>query len=337
MSQPETVPSGSGIATPSTSGRAAATGSSNTPATAGAIVHRFMHEAMGSMFEVRIIGETAEYARQAADAAFLELDHLHAELNRFSASSDVSQINALKVGRRLRVGIATFECLQAAAETHRETGGAFDVTIGRLYALWQPKAEVPPKPTEVALAEARVLTGMNLIEFYPQDFSVAVKREGVQIDLGAVGKGYAVDRMIDVLKEWSVKTALVHGGQSSVYCLGTPPGKKGWTLSLRGPGESAESYGLVHLTDRSLSGSAVLPKWRHIIDPRTGQVAMGHAGAWAVAKNGTQTDCLSTAFMVMSLKETEEYCKRHPDVGAAVLEHDEAGATEIHKFGKWDE
>jgi thiamine biosynthesis lipoprotein len=291
---------------------------------------------MGSMFEVRIIGEKADYARHAADAAFLELDHLYAELNRYSPSSDVSQINALKAGQRIRVGLATFECLKASAEVNRETGGAFDVTIGRLYALWKPKAEVPPKPTDAELAEARALTGMHLVELHEDDISVSLKREGVQIDLGGIGKGYAVDKMTDILREWSIKTALTHGGQSSVYCLGSPPNKKGWTLSLRGPGEPGESFGKVHLTNRSLSGSAVLENWRHIMDPRTGRPALGHAGAWAMADTGTITDCLSTAFMVMSAQEVEAYCKAHPGVSGMLLNRAE-GAGKLLKYGAWEE
>jgi len=316
-------------------GSAPAAGQGGAPEP-GAKVHSFVHEAMASMFEVRIAGEEAGYARSAADAAFQELDRLDAQLSRFSPSSDVCQINALKAGRRLRVGIATFECLQTSAQVCRQTGGAFDVTIGRLYALWQPRADAPPHPSDAELAAARELTGMDLVELHEEDFSVSVRRAGVRIDLGGIGKGYAVDRMIDILREWSVKTALVHGGQSSVYCLGAPPGRKGWTLNLRGPGEQGEAYGRVDLKDRSLSGSAVLDKWRHVIDPRTGRPAMGHAGAWAIAPTATLTDCLSTAFMVMSAREVEEYCRQHPEVSGMLLDRGAAG-SKLLKFGKWDE
>jgi len=332
MTQPDAAPRGPDAVPPRPD---AAPQGTVVPPAQGPKVHSFIHEAMASMFEVRIAGEEAAYTRGAADAAFQELDRLDAELSRFRAASDVSQINRLAAGRRLRIGIATYECLQMAARVCRDTAGAFDVTIGRLYALWKPRADVPPTPSDSELAAARALTGMDLVELHEEDFSVSVNRAGVQVDLGGIGKGYAVDQMIGVLREWSVRAALVHGGQSSVYCLGSPPGKKSWTLNLRGPGEPGESFGSVHVSDRSLSGSAVLENWRHIIDSRTGRPAMGHAGAWALAPTATLSDCLSTVFMVMSAREVEEYCRQHPDVSGMILDRG-AGVAKLLKFGKWE-
>ena len=298
-------------------------------------VHRFSHDAMGSIFEILIAGEEAAYARHAAQAAFEELDRLYRELNRFSPSSDVSQINALAAGQAVRVGLATFECLQAAARIWAETGGAFDVTIGRLMALWRPKDGSAPSPTAEELAAARAATGMHRLELREADYSVAVKADGVRIDLGGIGKGYAVDQMAALLREWSIKAALIHGGQSSVIAVGAPPQREAWTLSLCDPDNEAVSLGKIGIRDQAVSSSGVSPTYLHVIDPRTGVAVTANDNAWAVLPSGTIADALATAFLVMSPQEVEQYCGQHPDVSGMLWRRLPGGGREILRFGKW--
>ena len=298
-------------------------------------VHRFSHDAMGSIFEILIAGDEADYARQAAGAAFDELDRLCRELNRFSPSSDVSQINALAAGQSVRVGIAAFECLQAAAKVWAETAGAFDVTIGRLLALWRPKDGSTPHPTAEEIADARAATGMNLLELREDDYAVAVKADGVRVDLGGIGKGYAVGQMAALLREWSIKAALIHGGRSSIIAVGAPPGRDAWTLSLCDPDNETVSLGKVKIRDQALSSSGVSPTYRHVIDPRTGLAVTANDNAWAVLKSGTLADALTTAFLVMSPRDVEQYCGQHPDVSAMLLKRVPGGGRDVLRFGQW--
>ena len=295
----------------------------------GADLHRFAHEAMGAVFEIFIAGEEHEYARQASAAAFEKLDRLEGQLSRFQTTSDVSQINALKAGRAVRVGLATFECLKVAERVHADTGGAFDVTIGRLFDLWRPKDGSKPNPSADQVAEARARTGMHLVALDEADHAVGVRADGLRIDLGGIGKGYAVDQMVALLREWSVETALVHGGQSTVYAMGCMPGKEGWPVALSDP--KGKGLGTVVLKDRALSGSGSPPGQRHILDPRSGRLAEGNLGAWAVTPKATLADALSTAFLVMSPKDVEQYCTRHPAVSGMLLPAD----GKVVRFGKW--
>lgn len=292
-------------------------------------VHRFAHEAMGAVFEIFVAGEQHEYARQASAAAFEELDRLEGELSRFQTTSDVSQINALKAGKAVRVGLATFECLKTAAQVHADTGGAFDVTIGRLFELWRPKDGSRPTPSDDRIAEARAHTGMHLLALDETRHAVGVRAAGVRIDLGGIGKGYALDQMVELLREWSVETALVHGGQSTVYGMGCRTGKQGWPVALSDP--NGATLGTVSLKDRALSGSGSPPGERHILDPRTGRLAEGNLGAWVVTPKATLADALSTAFLVMSPKEAGQYCRRHPAVSGMLLPADGKAV----RFGKW--
>jgi FAD:protein FMN transferase len=304
-------------------------------------LHRFAHEAMATTFEVVAAGVEENYARQASKAAFEELDRLHLELNRFDPTSDVSQINNLKVGEKVRVGLATMACLKAAAQVSADTGGAFDVTVGSLLACWRDKDKSPRTPTDAELAEARARTGMNLLELLEDEHAVRVKVGGVKVDLGGVGKGYAVDRIMDILRQWGLKQALVHGGSSSVLALGAPPpapavgDERGWKLAVAGDSGNTAVMGYVYLKDRSLSGSAMPAKDPHIIDPRSGRPAVSHAGTWVLAGTATLTDCLSTALIVMTPAEIEAYGKRHPDVGGRVLPRQPADAKPVC-FGKWE-
>jgi thiamine biosynthesis lipoprotein len=296
----------------------------------GRAVHRFAHDAMATTFEVVILGEEAEYARQAAEAAFDEVDRLELELSRFIETSDVSRISGLGAGGSTRVGIAAFDCIELASRVHAETGGAFDVTVGALAELW---SAAEGEPSEEKLARARERTGMLLIETSGEHHTVGVRASGLRLDLGGIGKGYALDRMAELLRDWSVERALVHSGESSVVAVGSPPGGDAWSLGLRDPADDARTIGAFRLRGgRSLSGSGRKLHGSHILDPRTGRPAEAALGAWAAAPSAALADALSTAFMVMSADEVAEYCTEHAEVSGMILR---AAGEMPAVFGEW--
>ncbi len=272
-------------------------------------VRRFSHEAMATVYEVYALHPDERYAAQAAHAAFDLVDRLERELSRFRTNSDISRVNHLAAGERTRVSPSTLECLVIARHMFDLTGGAFDVSIG---------------------------TGLPSLELDNDDFVVRATKGGVRVDLGGIGKGYAVDLMAELLEEWGLGLALVHGGFSSVLALEPPADRDGWPLTLSDP--SAPSRVLARLSVRQTAlGASGLRKGGHIVDPRTGGPVRGRLAAWvalprpeearaaASAKQAPRvaaaavTDALTTAFMLLSLEEIEGLCQRSPGLEAWIL------------------
>ena len=295
--------------------------------------HRFAHEAMATTFEVLIDGEDRGYAQQASAAAFEEVDRIEKALSRFAESSDIARINSLDAGECTSVGLDTFECIEAAARVNAETGGAFDVTVGPLMACWRNRDGSPRQPSGEELAEARKCVGMHLIELDEAGRTVRVKARGLRIDLGGIGKGLALDKMAEAVRDWSIESCLLSGGGSTVLAMGHPSGEEGWQVGVGGVGDQPEPAEKIALRDRALSGSGTHLQGRHVMDPRTGRPAKGKHAAWALCPSATAADALSTAFMAMAPEEVKQYCAKHPDT-SAMLVFENAEKKPV-RFGAW--
>ncbi len=290
-------------------------------------IHRFCHEAMATTFEVMILHEDSRYAQQAARATFDELDQLEAELSRFIENSDISRINNLAANQPLRVGLDAFECLQLSVKINADTSGAFDVTVGSRYS--KPRVE---NPTRQGRGPAGVPIKLDEVQH-----TVQLLTSPVQIDLGGIGKGFAVDRMAELLREWSIDIALISGGYSSVLALDAPPETSGWPVTLSNPHNRKQTLAHLYL-QRLAIGASGLQKGRHIIDPRKASPVEGKIAVWACAADAATADALSTAFMVMSPDEIKQYCRQHPNVQAMVIlqnEGKEQRKEKILQFGNW--
>jgi thiamine biosynthesis lipoprotein len=178
-------------------------------------------------------------------------------------------------------------------------------------------------PEQIAAAKARM--GVDRLVLDPADFSISVTKE-VEVDLGAIGKGFALDKASEILAEWSITDALLHCGPSTALALGTggeaggcPAGREGWPVGVGADWGHAAGIEAVLLHHESVSGSGVEVQGHHVMDPRTATPARGHVATWAVAPTAALSDAFSTAFMVMSLAEVKTFCSTHPEVGALVV------------------
>jgi FAD:protein FMN transferase len=282
---------------------------------------RFAHNAMGTVFEVICIHEDSDYAKKAAQAAFDLIDRIETELSLHRSSSDVARINRLTSGSSTKVGPWAMECILISSYFHHQTGGAFDISLG---------------------------SGFKQLELSPRQSTVCVHKNGIRLDLGGIGKGYAIDRAAELLEEWGIRQALLHGGYSSVLALDAPPECDGWPLTISLPGAGLNSV-LRRILGRreSWSGSGIRKK-DHIVDPRSGNPVRRRPAAWVSGKldalaaafprrkiNGLAEDffetgnsssaiveALSTAFMIMSLDEIGSFCMKNAGIEAYILSFD---------------
>jgi thiamine biosynthesis lipoprotein len=294
---------------------------------------RFARRAMATTFEV-LVPFGSPCAPEAAQAALDEIDRLEAQLSVFREDSEVSRLNRLAAAGPVAVEPALFALLEQAARLSRDTAGSFDITTGALTKTWGFFRRQGRVPAETELAEALAKVGMAHIALNPDDKTVEFLQSGLEINLGSIGKGYALDRAADHLRtEWCLTSALLHGGHSSIYALGSEPGsQRGWTVGLRHPWDPARRLAIVHLRDRAVGTSAVTfqhfeyngRKLGHILDPRRGWPAEGIASASVIAPTAAEADALATAFYVLGVEPTRAYCAGHAGVGAVLLPDGEA-------------
>ena len=292
--------------------------------------HRFSTAAMATTFEIFILHRGPVYSRQAAEAAFELLHELEKDLSRFRAHSDISRINNQAHRKPVRVGLATFECLQLCAEMYRKTRGAFDVRVGSLVDHWR-SGGTPKTSHETSEFRKPSPEFLRLDEAH---HTVQLPDPAVELDLGGIGKGYAMDRMAEMLREWSLDTALLHGGYSSALALRGPPDSEGWPITLSAPELRKEPIARLALENGAVSGSSTR-KGLHIIDPRSGKPVEGKRAAWSCAPGAAMADALSTAFLVMKPVEIAEYCQNHPDTGAILFGEQEGEKPGIQRYGTW--
>jgi thiamine biosynthesis lipoprotein len=283
---------------------------------------------MATMFEV-LLPFGWPPAQSAAEAALDRIDELEDQLTVYRDHSEVSRLNATAADGPVTVDAGLFDLIEYAARITRQTNGAFDIATGALIKTWgfYKREGRVPTPGERAAALAR--TGTRFVSLDRDRRAVRFQRAGLEINLGGIGKGYALDRASEILRrEWGAVSALLHGGSSSVRAVGSPPGQpRGWPVVVRHPWDQKRRLGTIYLTDAALGTSAATfqhfeyngRKLGHLLDPRTGWPAEGVEQVCVVARSATEADALSTAFFVLGVEQTARYCQTRPDVGVLLL------------------
>jgi thiamine biosynthesis lipoprotein len=292
--------------------------------------------AMATRFEFVLYGENLVALRAAGEEAIEEIHRLEARLSLYRPTSEIAHVNARAAREPVRVTPGVFALLERAQRLTFETAGAFDITVAPLVRCWGFMGGMGKVPTENELVEARAKVGMRFVQLNHQDFTVRFMAEGVMLDLGAIGKGYAIDCASDTLREAGVGSALLHSGTSTVSAIGAPPGEEKWKIAIENPVNcvnprneaptresdelSAKPLTTVALKNESLSVSAVWGKsfqtggrtLGHVLDPRTGMPVAGTVLAAVVLASATETDALSTALLALGRDGHETVTKLRP-------------------------
>ena len=266
--------------------------------------------AMATRFELVLHGDRPEALRAAGEEALDEIERIENLLSLYRPHTEIAQLNARAAREWVRVSTPLFRLLELARRLSEETGGAIDITAGPLIRCWGFQGGSGRQPTPEEIAGARACVGMNLVEMNGKASTVHFSRAGVSLDLGAIGKGYAIDRAVEILREAGVTSALLHGGTSTTAAIGAPPDAAAWNIAVDLPSTDASSpptrLAVVPLRDESLSVSAVWGRsfqsgdrrFGHVIDPRTGQPVQAALLAALVLPSATESDALSTALLL---------------------------------------
>lgn len=285
---------------------------------------------MATRFEFVLQGDDATALRAAGEEAIREIERLEAQISIYRPASELSQLNARAAYEPVRVEPRLFKLLQRARQMAEETEGAFDITVAPLMRCWGLMQKEGRVPSADELLTAKACTGWQHLLLDENNFTVRFAMKGLMLDLGSIGKGYALDEAADILRETGVTSALLHGGTSTIYALGHPHGASAWTIALADPQIEGARFiatgseeirsrftplANVALCDESLSVSAVWGKsfstngktYGHVIDPRLGEPVDGALMSACVLPSATETDALSTALLVGGVKEWEKF------------------------------
>ena len=277
---------------------------------------------MGTRVEILLWAASGERASELFDVAFAEIDWVDATLSTYRSTSELSRINATASGAAVTVDPEVFGLLEQAVRYSERTGGAFDVAVGPLIDVWRGAGAAGLVPSALDLERARARSGSQLVLLDPGRRTVRFRRAGVELDFGAIGKGWALDRAAAALRRLGVGSALLGAGESSYYAIGAPPGKTGWPITVTDPaGDSVLATVLLH--DGSLATSGATRqfvelagrRYSHIIDPRTGWPVEGMLQVTVTAERATDSDALSTALFVLG-----------PDAARALLDGERGAA-----------
>jgi thiamine biosynthesis lipoprotein len=263
--------------------------------------------AMGASFTIHLYAADERAAAALLEMAFEEVERLEDMLSNYRPSSELSRINRQAAHAPVVTDPEMFSFLETALDFSRRSDGAFDITVGPLARAWGFFRGQGRRPSREELALARRDVGWRKVQLDPRQRAVRFLAPGVQLDPGGIGKGYAVDRVIALLREAGVQAALVDAASSTIAALGAPPGEPGWLVQVPHPGDRARSVSTVLLRDSALSTSGSSAQffragrrtYSHIFDPRTGRPVQGMLQDTVVAPSATPADALSTALFVL--------------------------------------
>ncbi len=298
----------------------------NLPARAAdsSVRYEASHRAMGTVFTVVAYGSDSSYLEEVTNQVFQEFDQLDDQMSNYKPDSELSSINRDAARRSVIVEPGLFKLIQDSLQYSRDSGGDFDITVGPLMKSWGFFRGQGRVPSQSELAQVLKRVGYLHVKLDASARTIRFDEPGIEIDLGAIAKGYAVDQAVKILRDNGIHQALISSGTSSIYALGSPPGENGWEISVRNPLDTSKAACMLKLQNMSLSVSGDYERffklggktYAHIMDPHTGMPVENMLSTVVVSPSGTDSDALSTSFFVEGPGATRAYLDRHPNLTA---------------------
>ncbi len=271
----------------------------------------FNHPQMGTMFRVVVYAPDSLSAKNATQKAFIRLDELNLTLSDYREDSEVNTLcRTAGSGDYIKVSFDLWNILHESVKAAKLSDGSFDVTIGPLTQLWRRMKRQKQLPTPTQISEAKAKIGIEKIVFNRVNQSVMLNTKGMRLDFGGIGKGFAEDKMMKILKENGIKSALIEAGGNIVVSNSPADSPKGWEIIIKnekyflknsGISTSGDAYQFVEIDGK---------KYAHILDPKTGIGFAEPHQISIIAKNGTASDWVSTALYLMPNEKGKELAKK---------------------------
>lgn len=279
---------------------------------------------MGTQLEMLLLHPNKAYANAVISEIEEEVVRLESRLSRFIPTSEVSRINRLAAERPVLINPEMVSILKSALEFYELTDGAFDITIAPLLRKWGFYQKNYHVVDTAILEKLQTQVGSNRIELNSAKRTIRFTQNGMEIDLGGMGKGYALDRIVEILNDSEISAALISFGGSSIYGRGQPKGQPGWAFSFKVSDRADFEPVPVILNDQGFSLSAHYYRqfthenrsYGHIFDPNSGKPAQGLLAAAVIHDSALFAEILSTAFMVMGWEKSQVFLDRHKDIKA---------------------
>jgi thiamine biosynthesis lipoprotein len=282
---------------------------------------------MGCTATVRACGPDAESLPAAVGEALDEIDRLDRLMSHYRRDSPLSRLNQEAANGPVAVEPELLDFLAECLRWSRESDGAFDITVGPLMKAWGFFRDEGRVPGDDEFARVLKVVGYRHVVLDRTAGTVRFDRPGVELDLGGIGKGYAVDRAVEVLRRRRIASALVNLGGSSVYGLGAPPGREAWEVGIADPTSPGKTARTVKLRDRSLSVSGGYERffekdgmtYSHIVDPRTGRPVEGVLSVAVLTARATDGDALDDVLFVLGPERGRSLVRLTPASEALVF------------------
>jgi thiamine biosynthesis lipoprotein len=285
--------------------------------------------AMACEFEVQLAANRNDNSMERVFEALDLVESLESQLTVFRDDSEVIRLNRRAAEEPVAVEPRLFGLFRQAQELHRDTDGTLDITSGPLSAAWGFSRREGRIPSDEQIAGAREQVGMQHVALDGEKKTIAFHRPGMSVNFNSMGKGYALDRMAELLAQHDVDDYLLHGGKSSVLARGNQPGSDdtGWRVAIRHPLRQNETLAELVLRNQALSTSGAGTqffirrgrRYGHILDPRSGYPAEGLYSATVIAPTAAEAEGLSTAFYVMGPERAGEFCAARPEIAALLV------------------
>ncbi|MFM7234073.1 MAG: FAD:protein FMN transferase [bacterium] len=286
-------------------------------------------QAMGTYFEIRLSAFTL-MGVPLAERCFDQIDSLEMQMTIYRDDSEIASLNAAFENHPVSIEPRLYDLLKLAKAIHLGTDGAYDITTGALSRAWGFVKGPKRVPSADEITKALRQTGMRHLLFDDAKTTIASTCPGLEINLGSIGKGYAIDRVVELIRQHPWPTsAMVHGGRSSLYALGHQVGSffEPWRIALHNPVDPANPLVELLLSNQAVGTSGGTFQsfvddgkvYGHIIDPRTGIPPVGPLSVTVIAPTAAEADALSTAFYLTGPRVAWRMIQNRADVAAIFL------------------